>query len=729
MFTYDAIDESLYSGVSPDRVPDSLKNRFSMVFGSDYLDYRLQVVISERQVGFFYYDSDYETTNPWNPGEVKDNDYVREVGFITLTRPKDTGNDILGFPQNIDELSVLDDANVHVLESMKECIRQREEEYSSFPFMDMVGNIGEVGSMNLYKRKELFRCFLRCCLLDFIYDFEDRGQAFGASPLYDCVREKLRESDVYKMLSAKLNYIQYLYKDVTPKNQEKYTFHANKFADCLMSARLNKVISPDNYGASDGKQGWFYNPEKELESILEKNRNSDDNVASLNNSLVAKVRSFFYTKHSVYCANTTEKSKKWFKCAQVAMLFFNILSVIALLFYEKAFCGFFYKSLYLIGVLAIVIVGASIWISAKENDNNGKINAFFPRIIVAEAAAWLTIGISEDLVKSMLWSKRVWIAMVLVLILVGILIYSEVKQHSPYSAWRNNVIKTSLIMNHSLFFALVLGGITQSVFYDKLLRTSNVLSDVVYKDHFDKVENYIQQLESWEKSINEYQRFAQDYCMSLSDVGGDNSGVVKLKGQAFGKNDTLNIVLDNNKLVIRSAFSSSFKSEQDVVSYHGNLIEAVNAQQEDLKAMMNKTSCDTILNLYDSLLFSNVLQKNDSNSLENDIKENYDKNRRRLLNIRKEIQVSKKHCMDDGYNTLLNWTTVDYKNDQTGSPFLDMLISSEKNEKCCREVGWGVPRNGHRFYPTLLLMHTLIVLVIAFITQLIISDKSVTEPL
>ena len=103
MFTYDAIDESLYSGVSPDRVPDSLKNRFSMVFGSDYLDYRLQVVISERQVGFFYYDSDYETTNPWNPGEVKDNDYVREVGFITLTRPKDTGNDILGFPQNIDE--------------------------------------------------------------------------------------------------------------------------------------------------------------------------------------------------------------------------------------------------------------------------------------------------------------------------------------------------------------------------------------------------------------------------------------------------------------------------------------------------------------------------------------------------------------------------------------------------------------------------------------------------
>ena len=50
MFTFDAIEKSLYNGVSPDRVPDTIKNRFSMVFGYDSLDNRLHVEISQRQI-------------------------------------------------------------------------------------------------------------------------------------------------------------------------------------------------------------------------------------------------------------------------------------------------------------------------------------------------------------------------------------------------------------------------------------------------------------------------------------------------------------------------------------------------------------------------------------------------------------------------------------------------------------------------------------------------------
>ncbi len=731
MFNFDAIDESLYSHVSPDRVPDAMKKSFSMVFGSDQLDNRLQVILSERQIGFFFYDCDYGNQGDgtsWKPGETMDNDYVKEVGFITLTRAKDVGNDMLDFPQNIENITDLYDCQ-SVLKSMHDCVLRWKKEFLSFPFIDAYSDDG-----NSTLGEETFRCFLRCCLLDFIYDYEDRWQAFGSSPLYDNVRDKLRESDVYRMLAAKLNYIQYINKGFVPRNREKYTFHAKKYADCLMSTRLNKVILPNNYGNSEGKQGWFYDPERELDFILQKERDfnqlkssENSDVASLNESLVSKMRSFFYTKHSVYRANTSEKGKKWFKHAQWAMFVFNVFSVVALLFYEKAFCDLYYNGLYLIGLLGVVIVGGSIWLSAKHNRGE-KVNAFFPRIIVAESAAWLTIGIAEDLVKSMLWTKRVWIALLLVLILVGVLIYSEAKQHSPYLNWKDNVKKTLLVMNHSVFFALILGGITQSVFYDKLLRTSNVLSDVVYKKHFDEVENYIQQLEGLEKSINEYQKFAQDYYMSLSDMGGDNSGQVKLEKKAIGVNDTLSIVYDNKKLVLQSTFPSSSNPTYDVVQYHASLVNAVNTQKDNLSTMMIRTSCDSVKDFF-AAFFCDDLQESDSINLKNDIRNNYNMTREMLLAIHREIQVSKKHCKDDGYNTLLDWTTVNISNNETDSPYLNMLIKNDKNAKCCRVVGWGVPNNEHRFYPTLLLMHTLIVLVIAFITQLIISDKSVTEPL
>lgn len=731
MFNFDAIDESLYSHVSPDRVPDAMKKSFSMVFGSDQLDNRLQVILSERQIGFFFYDCDYGNQGDgtsWKPGETMDNDYVKEVGFITLTRAKDVGNDMLDFPQNIENITDLYDCQ-SVLKSMHDCVLRWKKEFLSFPFIDAYSDDG-----NSTLGEETFRCFLRCCLLDFIYDYEDRWQAFGSSPLYDNVRDKLRESDVYRMLAAKLNYIQYINKGFVPRNREKYTFHAKKYADCLMSTRLNKVTLPNNYGNSEGKQGWFYDPERELDFILQKERDfnqlkssENSDVASLNESLVSKIRSFFYTKHSVYRANTSEKGKKWFKHAQWAMFVFNVFSVVALLFYEKAFCDLYYNGLYLIGLLGVVIVGGSIWLSAKHNRGE-KVNAFFPRIIVAESAAWLTIGIAEDLVKSMLWTKRVWIALLLVLILVGVLIYSEAKQHSPYLNWKDNVKKTLLVMNHSVFFALILGGITQSVFYDKLLRTSNVLSDVVYKKHFDEVENYIQQLEGLEKSINEYQKFAQDYYMSLSDMGGDNSGQVKLEKKAIGVNDTLSIVYDNKKLVLQSAFPSSSNPTYDVVQYHASLVNAVNTQKDNLSTMMIRTSCDSVKDFF-AAFFCDDLQESDSINLKNDIRNNYNMTREMLLAIHREIQVSKKHCKDDGYNTLLDWTTVNISNNETDSPYLNMLIKNDKNAKCCRVVGWGVPNNEHRFYPTLLLMHTLIVLVIAFITQLIISDKSVTEPL
>ena len=194
MFTFDAIEKSLYNGVSPDRVPNSIKNRFSMVFGYDLLDNRLLLKISKRQIQFFYYDHDYVE---WNPNIVKDDDFFKEVGFITLTRPKDTGNDILTFPQNIHDL----DLCYECLNSMQECLDCFRKVFFSFPFVDdyKSGTNNNIGQQCCWQNCSqetkiyVFRCFMQCCLLNFVYEFENRSQSFGAYLEYDNIRDLLRQ--------------------------------------------------------------------------------------------------------------------------------------------------------------------------------------------------------------------------------------------------------------------------------------------------------------------------------------------------------------------------------------------------------------------------------------------------------------------------------------------------------------------------------------------------------
>jgi hypothetical protein len=778
MFALDSAESALYGGVSSDIVSDQLKNQFVLHLGDEQIDSRIYVRISSREICFFYYDWDYAVVK--EPIR-KDTVYMREVGAISLTRPKDTGNDILTFPQNIADLFLYrvenTDANVKLFKSICDCNERFSERFWGFPFVarrsfETNGLEQQGETQDETKRLREFRFFLRCCLLCFVYEFEDRAMSFGESPIYDEVRDKLRLSDVYSLLSSKIHYTLYLY-DTKHLSQsiEQYSFHAQKYADGLMDGQINKVILPDDYVSfspfldlprtkksanklflSHGSevQEWFYNPEAELESILDKNRKhletrdkKTGNAAFLKTSLVSKIRSFLYTKHAIYQAMTSMVSKKWFCGAQILMGLFNLSLIIALLFFKSSLWGAFFSHYLMIGGGLAVAVLVCIFMAGYQNDQK-IINAFFPRIILAEAAAWLTIGIAEDLVKSMLWVKSlpVIVAIVIVLAFVCVLLFGESQQHSPYCT-KHNITKTILVMNHSLFFALVLGCVMQLIFYDNLLRTSNVLSDVIYKEHFDNVEDYLHRLEDLDQSITDYRVFARDYDFGHTQLSGDNSGKTRINGNIIVFSDGSMIDSVALSLENRIGLATTLNPTSDsnnICDYHNaltNSMMSLNRRIISLQTKMNDKRENRNLPALDfGLLGEPVVMSELVSTIPVGADSIINSNLEKLTEIRpvllKEIRETKNHLMDDGYDSLIGWATqqyiVDTVPEATESAYLNELVDVSKMKKCCVLVGF-CKQPTYRFYPTLLLLHMLIVLVLAFFTQLIISEKTVTEPL
>lgn len=750
MFKFEPLERCLYSGVSSAMIADgSVRNEFLMRFGEPSLDDRVSVVLTDRNIQFFYYDVPKNHNILEN---ARDHDHLKEIGSISLTSPKETGNDILNFPQNGFFPKNVDKGSIKKLNVGFRNI------FSHFPFME---NYSEDSD-----EEQIFRSFVKCCLLAFVFELEDREEDFANSPLYDEVRKSLRKSDVYNLLSAKISYTLYVNDEGSNYNRDEYSYKTRKFADRLMDKNINKVIAPYNYcpkGKIDDtkeaitRQSWFYNPEEELERILDKNRrqasvkngNSALGEVTLDPQLELKIQNFLYTKHAIFSAMTRDSGKGWFVAGQNLMAITWICIAWACFTPDLTeikdlglFVGYFAAIAPVCWLFFVLFSGCSNNPLKKSSSN--LLQPFLPRILVAIAAAWLGVGIAEDTVKSMLWANRTTlvVAVGVVLLLIFIILMGEIKQHSPYYKWfsKNVIIRTLFILNHSIFFAFICGIVMQIVFYNNLVKTSEVLPNVVYNDYFDKANYYCQNLETLNESLRQFE-------------------LVYLTTRKVG-----NIAINNSLKDSVNKITASFRSE---ASYGENLSEEdynryVNIINQSIKEII---SLDTSLNVKPFLKRKMSLcnldrcmptigrtpicqQKNNlslyymldtigvfNNDKKNDIivnKENRKMISYNTIRLQGEIvNVKRAISTFNNYDTLINWATVNQENSvNTGSAYLDKLTkNAQKDYKCSLTIPVCDKNKPARFFPILLIFHTLIVLVLAFVTQLLISDKSVTEPL
>ena len=103
----------------------------------------------------------------------------------------------------------------------------------------------------------------------------------------------------------------------------------------------------------------------------------------------------------------------------------------------------------------------------------------------------------------------------------------------------------------------------------------------------------------------------------------------------------------------------------------------------------------------------------------------------------KEIQNTTLFVSDNrNWDTLISWSKYPNKTFEVKNTQDCLKQYAIQNNNICREVKmwwigtkkW-VEKRSLNLFPRMLIFHSLIVLIIAFVGQLIISDKSVTEPL
>ena len=752
MFTFKPYEDSDFFGQSRDDIYQDLKNvfHFSVYCNElDDLDNKVYVTMNDNNILFLCESK-----------EISDAGKGKVLASISLTNPKDTGYDLLYFAEHIKAQSLIlkgNEAKVNVF------IDRAQQVFTCFPFLEDKETKQKMAKC--YNNPD--RVFMRLCLLEFLLAVDTHDDIFAINPEFDTIRTKLRESKVYRLLCAKLRYCLYHYKGRNALNAEEYTFVVSKYADLLMNSDFNKMVPPAYYD----EPRFFNNPEQELYQIVQR---SDFRIVE--QTVREKIKAYFLTKHAVIESFRTELPSNR---TPLFNLYYFLMSVFVgwavysfLLFDEKSSIVDSFYSVPMWkwgGLVFFAIIG---FFSYKMNN---KSIVFHPKIIVALMMGWFTIAVSEDLIKSQLDLSfgMASVALVVVLFIVCMMLWGEIKQHSPYYKirlewpWKSKLFG---ILIYSMFWNIILGIVMQGLTYSSLLRTSGAIPNAVLGQLPNEVEMYKQYIQTCISMLDDYDRSME--------------GVVHDNGKAdFNTTVTANS-LDTSLYVNAYVRSEKKKSEFDFYRVHNGFFEDIkrwlNMAEENMKVEMSfnqendsciikrgevcrllayKAKNDTIVINYDakasdggSFTKSHNLAWNDlflllveANKLDakkkidltkiqiennlNSVREIKNKLRVQMLNI--DQFASEINNQDFLFNMVRvesdkDTIPISFKTDDYYLAYLgyDAIVNHKylRNMKLYEDVAFPL-------YPRMLLFHSLIVLLIAFVGQLIISEKSVTEPL
>jgi len=605
----------------------------------------------------------------------------------------------------------------------------------------------------------------------FVSEMEKKDGIFAASTFANKAREKLLKSTIYKLLVSKQQYYIYIDSDKHELNSlDDYEYNriVSEYTDLLMTPELSSILPPNKVG----KDFLFENPEYELQCIMQESariRKPEINkhrkwiipsfavvgvallfiirtnfelfgivqllllllsviiiafplllegkieeiekpkiyrllLSTLNSafSLVfgkekkkpkihrntrKKIQNFLFQKHSTITTYYTWTGKTLYCLTWISMAVWSIVFVTVCLSKNPQHCIF--TSFIFLGISIILLFA----INAFFNWNS---NSFFPRIIIAIIASWLLIGINADFVASQITLSHfnTRIAVITCFAIVILVLLKESKEHSPYYIifnFREYNWKVLPILFFSLFISIFIGIAVQLATVQPLIKANNVLPSVEFSADFAAIEHHkthtqllINNLRSYKSEVNGQRKTYKHRCESL---------------------ESLTEILCNDSFFQYKQSLEKINNQLDTIKKIDSLLNANDTIHLTL-TLKDKQKADSVLiDRIDSLL--PLLHKNISHL--NKFSSTYC-NTDSLLKMACEKDSFKYQCQ---CNDSVIFSDI----------YFHFLKSNIDKIYCVPFVG------EHYLFPRMLLFHSFIVLLIAFVVQIIVSGKTVTEGL
>jgi hypothetical protein len=659
---------------------------FQLLDNSSDIESRRNVLVQLNHHGIEFYYETYDETHSVSPHQSQ------VLLYIPIDDPQKTGYTLLNIKEPNGVLKSRSDIAGYCLH-----------------YGDVINNRNMLelpGNTNGHTYFELLLCFF-----DDLNNHNSDINKFSHE-LATHTRDKLNHCEVYDLIRKKYSFYEDLkdFHDSGRHTEKKNDLNIsyNIFLDEILGKKIEDWIP----GYCMDERNWFLTPEEELRdlAVFDKEFEIDKDKERFED-----IQKALLAKHAVV---------KAMKLNATSVFIPLISNIIATCLYLGVFIYWltdrYENSIwFLITALAVFTIGMIV----HAVQQGSKLSLFLPRIIVSIATAWFVLIASEEILKNQLNLDKliIIIGIPLVMMLLFVFVFAEIRQHSPYYIYKKNSTlygKTMLVIIYSFNFTVSLGIIAHPMVVDGYIKRSGVFENYIYSNDKDTLMMVKGEWESYRNKLLSAQSsnivaFSMIPSQELKALLYLNDTIVRHKYIADSEtNDSKKNIIEvfnktyNNKILSLQYVDSVLSKEMKFRKFDKakfRLLDAhnlkINNYTDSIAIPLNSNE----LEISDAIIFCDTVLESIGNQLINfgDV-DGLIKNKTFQENItKKEKLISLNYPLKKNSEDILRYeTTFSF-----------------------------APDRSFILYPLMLVFQTLIVILLAIVGQLIISDKTVTEAL
>lgn len=349
------------------------------------------------------------------------------------------------------------------------------------------------------------RCFLRCLLLDFLYDLE-HSEVFMNSEHYEFMYSSLHDDFYCHSIASKAEfYYQRRMTSLWPEDKSRQDSIDDSMlehlGDYLIDAERRWVECISTPGAEGvlyhGSLSWFSDIEAEMDAIYDSSERTDSIVKKIGD--MQKRKSLFGRM-----SHTAQRASDWYidrynfmgtlkiwyggrylQCARVMVM--AVLAIITLFLLPIPLASLTWG-------LMVLFFAAFCWLLPVFVSNTprwgcrlvtvGRVNYLMPRLFASIVTAWFTLSIGQDIFIGFfdnLWHNTTsLVTSAVLLFIMAVFVYYEISRQNPNGKSLGKLARSVSLLLVAFLYSFVSGLFIIHFFGQKYIERNDYL-EVFYK--------------------------------------------------------------------------------------------------------------------------------------------------------------------------------------------------------------------------------------------------------